>query len=56
MRVAVPISVDIDPEAWSRNYGTAGRMAEIREDVKSYVESLVQEHLDSLGLLMEKED
>lgn len=48
MKVRVTISLDIDPEAWTRNYGVEGDKA-IREDVRVYVEHLIAEHLREMG-------
>ena len=53
VRVRGTVSVDIDPEAWSLNYGTTSDPAEVRADVKTYVEGLVVEQLRMVGVLKE---
>lgn len=50
MRVAIHLTVDIDPEAWEADYGVSGYAA-IRQDVKEYIEHTLHSHLMSLSLL-----
>lgn len=52
MKVRISVEVDIDPEAWTLNYGVSGAK-EIREDVKRYGESTIVEQLNQVGVLME---
>jgi hypothetical protein len=49
MKVRVTLTIPIDTDSWQVSYGTAAE--DIREDVKDYVDSIVHEHLSSLGLL-----
>ncbi len=49
MKVSATVRVDIDTDAWTRDYGCAS--AEVRDDVKGYIENLVHEHFQGLGLL-----
>jgi hypothetical protein len=49
MKVRVTLTIPIDADSWQASYGTAPE--DIREDVKDYVDSIVHEHLGSLGLL-----
>jgi len=51
MKIKIEFTVDVDPEAWELNYGT-GRN-EIRNDVKGYVENIVLDQLDVVGVLAE---
>jgi hypothetical protein len=50
MKVRVVFTLDIDPEAWTLNYGVEGAK-EIREDVQNYVLNGTRDHLNDLGLL-----
>lgn len=52
MKIKVELTVDIDPEAWTLNYGVEGAK-EIREDVRAYVEGAVVEQLRAVGVLKE---
>jgi hypothetical protein len=36
MRVKISLTVEVDPQWWSDEYGTSGN-AEVREDVRRYV-------------------
>lgn len=49
IKVRVPITVEIDADAWHANYGTE-TVAEVREDVRRYVTDAVAQHLDSVGV------
>lgn len=40
MKVSVTLTVELDPKDWTTAFGIEGS-AEIREDVKTYVHSLV---------------
>ncbi|WIF20520.1 DNA binding protein [Rhodococcus phage Jflix2] len=44
MKVKVEVTVDIDPESWTMNYGVEGTAA-IREDVKQYCRNTIIEQL-----------
>lgn len=52
MKVKISVEVDIDPEAWTLNYGVEGAAA-IRADVKRYAEGTILEQLNQVGVLME---
>lgn len=52
MKIRVELTVDIDPGAWTLNYGVEGAK-EIREDVRNYVEGTVVEQLRAVGVLKE---
>jgi hypothetical protein len=41
MKVRLTITLDVDPEAWVRDYGC--EPSEVRDDVKSYVAGFVAE-------------
>lgn len=49
MKVKIETVVDIDPEAWTLNYGVSGAK-EIREDVKVYCTGLITEQLIEIGV------
>lgn len=44
MKIAVSLTVEIDPEDWTTNYGIVGDQR-IREDVKNYVVDAVESQL-----------
>lgn len=48
LKIRVSYSVEIDPEAWSDNYGM--ELKEVREDVKVTAEECFHAHLDRLGI------
>lgn len=48
MKVNLSYTVEIDQEAWSREYGLSA--GEVRADVKSHLEGMAREWLESLGL------
>lgn len=50
MKVSVKVTVDVDVEAWAREYGIA--KSEVREDVQDLAHETVLQHLANLGLLM----
>jgi hypothetical protein len=49
MKVSVKVTVDIDVDAWQREYGID--RSEVREDVHDLVSEAIWQHLDNLGLL-----
>lgn len=49
MTVSVPLSVTVDPEDWTLNYGVEGTSA-IRADVKLHVANLVRDALYGAGI------
>lgn len=53
MKIHVEFTVDIEPDAWTLNYGISGAR-EIREDVKGYVEEAALNQLALVGVLREK--
>jgi hypothetical protein len=50
IKVRIPLTVSIDVDAWCDEYGTPESAAQIREDVKRHVESMIQTQLESLGV------
>jgi hypothetical protein len=48
MKVKIATTVDIDPEAWSAEFGCEPDA--VRDDVKEYFEGTVQGQLERLGL------
>lgn len=52
MRVKITVTVNIDAEAWTANYGIEGAAA-IREDVKGYATDAVVEQFRAVGVLVE---
>jgi len=49
MKVKISLMVDIDPQAWTENYGVEG--AEIRPDVQQYARTTILDQLESVGVL-----
>jgi hypothetical protein len=54
MRTSITIKLDLDPEAWTLNYGIEGWPA-IRANAKAYTETMIVEHFRDLGLLLEED-
>jgi hypothetical protein len=52
VKVKIEFTLDVNPDAWSSNYGVTGA-AKIREDVRRYVESDVTDFFRSHGFLKE---
>ncbi|QNJ57053.1 hypothetical protein L3Y21_gp009 [Gordonia phage Rabbitrun] len=50
MKVRVEVTLDIDTESWSANYGIEGG-AEIRKDVKAHAAHTLTETFRDMGLL-----
>lgn len=50
MKIKVTLTLDIDPEAWTENYGVESA-EEIREDVQSYAHNVITEQLRDVGVL-----
>ena len=48
MKVRINQTVNIDAEAWALEYGLDPK--DVREDVKMYFETWLQEHVRELGL------
>ena len=48
-RVRVSITVEVDVEGWEQEYGVHGTQA-IREDVRSYLDSVIRECNDNLTI------
>lgn len=49
LKVRIPLTVEIDVDAWVDEYGT-GSATEIRSDIKAHIESMVRSQLDALGV------
>lgn len=49
MKIKVSMTVDIDPEAWTSNYGVEGAAA-IRADVREYCEEAVRAQLQAVDV------
>lgn len=54
MKVAVSLTVEIDPEAWSLEYDVPPE--EVRADVKRYLAEHVHQHLVSLDVVPPPQD
>jgi hypothetical protein len=52
MKVRITVTVDINPEAWTTDYGITGQTA-IRDDVREWAINLVTEQLRSQMMLTE---
>lgn len=51
MKVRVSTVVDVDPEAWAREFGVDRK--DVREDVRIYFDTIVQGQLEVIGLGLE---
>ena len=49
MKVKVSMTVDIDPEVWTMNYGVEGAAA-IRDDAKEAIKQAVYAYLQEIGV------
>lgn len=49
LKVRIPITVEIDIEAWSDEYG-CNSTAEVRADIKAHITDMVGQQLDALGV------
>jgi hypothetical protein len=54
MKVRVSFTVEIDPAAWTSNYGVEGAAA-IRDDVKVYCEAAALDQLERVEVLVEED-
>ncbi len=50
MKVRVTVTVDIDPDAWTLNYGVEGTEA-IHKDVETYCAQALHTHLEQAGVM-----
>lgn len=50
MKVKISFTIDVDVDAWMLDYSV--ERAEVREDVKVYVENGTLDHLRGLGMLV----
>lgn len=50
MKVKISVTLEVDAEGWERDYGVAGAAA-IRQDVQTYVHSLLNESNDSMKVV-----
>lgn len=50
LKVRIPITVEVDLDAWADEYSVDDTAAEVRADVKRHIENLVRQELASLGL------
>lgn len=53
MKIRVSFTVDVDPVAWSREYGTTRE--DVRADVNLYVHNATHAQFDSQGVLAKRE-
>lgn len=51
MKVRVEFTLDVDPVAWSAEYGGTGQ-AEVRRDVQEHAEQSIRAHFDSIDVLI----
>ena len=49
MRIAVPVTLDVDVDAYALEYSID--KSDVREDVKRYAQTVVEEHFANLGVL-----
>lgn len=43
MEIQLSVSIQLDPESWDLVYGTGVEEDDVREDVSTYVETLIHE-------------
>lgn len=43
MKIKISLTIEVDPQEWAAVYGTGTAAAEVREDVKTYVQNQVWE-------------
>lgn len=55
MKVEIRFTLDVDPEAWTANHGVTGA-AEIRKDVRKYVQTDVTDFFRTNGLLVTEDE
>ena len=55
MKVKIEMTLDIDNESWTLNYGIE-HQADIRADVRSYAIDMVTEHFRDMSLLLEEKE
>ncbi len=55
MKVKVEFTLDIDPQAWSMEYGIEGTKA-IRQDVKEYAAFVAYEQFRENGLILDRDN
>ena len=41
MKIKISLTIEVDPQEWAAVYGTGTAAAEVREDVKTYVQNQV---------------
>jgi hypothetical protein len=41
MKISITVTLDVDPEAWHQEYGTAQTLADVRRDVRSWFTTAV---------------
>lgn len=46
MKIAVTVTLDVDPARWHEEYGTAQTLAAVRADVKSWFATAVHSLVD----------
>ena len=44
MKIAMTVTLDVDPEVWASEYGTAATSRAVRDDVLSHLRNAVHEH------------
>ena len=49
MKIKVAATIEIDPHDWTRNFGPE-TAAEIRQDMRSYVETAIRDQLAASGV------
>jgi hypothetical protein len=50
IKVKVEFTIEVNPHAWSLNYGTEQTVSAIRTDVRKHIEHSVHAQFDDLGL------
>jgi hypothetical protein len=52
MRIALTVTLDLDPAVWAAEYGTGATRHAVRDDVLAHVRTNIRSHyVDHLGLI-----
>lgn len=52
MKIKIVHEIEIDPMKWAEVYGIESKPEEVKKDVQSHFEGVLEDHLESLGLTL----
>lgn len=52
MKIKIIHEIEIDPKKWADAYGIDSKPEEVKKDVQSHFEGVLENHLESLGLTL----